>query len=99
MEDVVSGELIGASVVEGVPTQHLAFKGREVDWQIWIEDGPRQLPRKYLITSKKIEGAPEYAILMSDWNLTPKFGDDFFNFKPPPGAAPIAPTGQPPTQH
>jgi hypothetical protein len=101
MEDVVSGESLGTSVVQGVPTHHLAFKGRVVDWQIWIEDGPRQLPRKYVITSKNIEGAPEYAILLSDWNLNPKLANDFFNFKPPPGAAPIAPTApaQPRTPH
>ncbi len=89
MDDVVSGESLGASVVEGTPTQHLAFQGRDVDWQIWIEDGPRPLPRKYVITSKNIEGAPEYEILLSDWNLDPKLSDDFFKFKPPPGAAPI----------
>jgi hypothetical protein len=89
MEDAVSGELIGASVVQGTPTQHLAFRGREVDFQIWIEDGPRPLPRKYVITSKNIEGSPEYEILLSDWNLDPKLQDDFFKFKPPPGAQPI----------
>lgn len=89
MDDVVSGESLGASVVQGTPTQHLAFRGRDVDWQIWIEDGPRPLPRKYVITSKNIEGAPEYEILLSDWNLDPKLPDDLFKFKPPPGAAPI----------
>jgi hypothetical protein len=92
MEDVVSGESLGTSVVQGVPTHHLAFRGREVDWQIWIEDGPRQLPRKYVITSKKIEGSPEYEVLLSDWNLEPKFADNVFEFRPPPGAAPIRAT-------
>jgi hypothetical protein len=99
MEDVVSGESLGASVVEGVPTQHLAFRGRDVDWQIWVEDGPRPLPRKYVITSKNIEGAPEYEIVLRDWNLAPKLSDDLFKFKPPPGAAPIgtqAPTPRTP---
>jgi hypothetical protein len=97
MEDVVSGESLGASVVEGVSTQHLAFRGRDVDWQIWIEDGPRPLPRKYVITSKNIEGAPEYEIVLRDWNLAPKISDDLFKFKPPPGAAPI-PTKTPTPQ-
>jgi hypothetical protein len=98
MDDVVSGQSLGTSVVQGVPTHHLAFRGRDVDWQIWVEDGPRQLPRKYVITSKNIEGSPEYEILLSDWNLDPKLADDLFKFKPPPGAAPIgtsAPTKAP----
>ena len=89
MDDVVSGEVVGTSVVQGVPTHHLAFRGRDVDWQIWVEDGPRQLPRKYVITSKNIEGWPEYEILLSDWNLDPKVADDLFKFKPPPGVTPI----------
>jgi hypothetical protein len=101
MDDVVSGESLGTSIVEGVATHHLAFRGREVDWQIWIEDGPRPLPRKYVITSKNIEGSPEYEILLSDWNLDPKLADDLFKFKPPPGAAPVGATApaQPRTPH
>jgi hypothetical protein len=90
MDDVISGESLGRSLVDGVPTQHLAFRGRDVDWQIWIEEGARPLPRKYVITSKGIEGAPEYEIKMSDWNLTPNLGDDLFRFQPPPGAQPLS---------
>jgi hypothetical protein len=97
MEDVVSGESLGASVVEGVPTHHLAFRGRDVDWQIWVEDGPRPLPRKYVITSKNIEGAPEYEIVLRDWNLDPKLSDDLFKFKPPPGSTPMKETPPPQT--
>jgi hypothetical protein len=101
MDDVVSGESLGTSVVEGVATHHLAFRGREVDWQIWIEDGARPLPRKYVITSKNMEGSPEYEILMSDWNLDPKLADDLFKFTPPPGAASVGASApaQPRTPH
>lgn len=92
MEDVLSAESLGTSVVQGVATQHLVFRGRDVDWQIWIEDGPVPLPLKYVITSKDVEGSPEYEILLSDWNLDPKLSDDFFNFRPPPGVTPIGAT-------
>jgi len=90
MEDVISGKSLGTSIVDGVPTHHLAFQGRDVDWQIWIEDGPRPLPRKYVITSKGLEGSPEYEIVLSSWNLNPPVGDDLFRFQPPPGAEPIS---------
>ena len=79
-DDVVSGESLGASEVQGTPTQHKAYRFRDVDWQIWIEDGPRPLPRKNVITTKNIEGAPENEILKSDWNLDPKLQDDLFKF-------------------
>jgi hypothetical protein len=101
MEDTVSGESLGASVVQGVPTHHLVFQGREVDWQIWIEDGPQPLPRKYVITSKKIDGAPEYSVLLSDWKLEPKVEANWFEFKPPAGATPVSANapGQTETPH
>jgi hypothetical protein len=95
MQEVISGESLGPSVVDGVPTQHLAFRGRDVDWQIWIEDGPRPLPRKYVITSKKVEGSPEYEVVMN-WNLAPKLGDDLFRFQPPQGAQPLKGGATPP---
>jgi hypothetical protein len=91
MEDTIAGESVGLSIVDGVPTHHLAFRGRDVDWQIWIEDGPRPLPRKYVITSKNVEGAPDYEIVLSQWNLDPRLGDDFFRFQPPTDARPLAP--------
>jgi hypothetical protein len=96
MQDVVSGESLGESVVDGTPTHHLVFHGRDVDFQIWIEDGPRQLPRKYVITSKNMEGSPEYEIRLSNWNLDPKLANDLFKFKPPPGASQIEATAPQP---
>jgi hypothetical protein len=91
MDEVVSGQSLGTSIVDGVPTHHLAFQGRDVDWQIWIEDGPRPLPRKYVITTKGLEGSPEYEIVLSGWTLDPKLGDDLFRFQPPAGAQPRTP--------
>jgi len=33
-------------VVEGVRCDNLAFRAPNVDWQIWIQEGPEPLPRK-----------------------------------------------------
>jgi hypothetical protein len=93
MEDVVSGQSLGPSIIDGAPTHHLVFRGRDVDWQIWISDGPRPLPKKYVITSKKVEGSPEYEIVLSNWNLDPRLGDELFKFRPPRDARQIPPTG------
>lgn len=41
MDGVESGFVVGDSVVDGVRCTHLAFRAPHVDWQIWIEDGPR----------------------------------------------------------
>jgi hypothetical protein len=86
MEDVVSGLYVGMSVVGGVKCHHLAFRGNEVDWQIWIEDGDKPLPKKFIITTKWMTGAPQFTVLIKDWDLSPKFSEDVFTFVPPKDA-------------
>jgi hypothetical protein len=86
MEDVVSGFYVGLSVVDGVKCNHLAFRGNEVDWQIWIEDGDKPLPKKFVITTKWMTGAPQFTVLVKSWNLSPKLTEDLFTFVPPKGA-------------
>jgi len=89
LEDAISGFYVGLTLVGGVQCHHLAFRGKEVDWQIWIQNGEKPLPVKYLITSKWITGAPQYTVVLSNWNLKPDLGDDLFIFKPPKGAEKI----------
>ena len=36
----------------GTPCHHIAFSTDVVDWQLWIEDGPRPFPRKARVTYK-----------------------------------------------
>jgi hypothetical protein len=88
-EDVLSGFYVGMSVVEGVKCHHLAFRGNEVDWQIWIEDNDKPLPKKFLVTSKWVTGAPQFTVVIKNWNLSPKLTDNMFTFVPPKGAQKI----------
>ena len=83
MEDVVSGFYVGLSVIDGVKCHHLAYRGNETDWQIWIEAGDKPLPKKFIITSKWMTGAPQFAIHVGSWELDPKFDDAMFQFMPP----------------
>jgi hypothetical protein len=85
MEDVTSGRYLGSVLVDGQRCHHLAYRGREVDWQIWIEDGPKALPCKYLIVSKTMRSQPEFSATFSRWDLRP-LGDEIFRFTPPVGA-------------
>ncbi len=84
-----SGFVVGPSVVAGIKCTHLAFLGAEVDWQIWIEDGDKPLPRKFVLTSKQVTGAPEFTVLVRSWDLTPKLTEREFTFVPPKGAKKI----------
>ena len=98
MEDVISGMYVGTGTVAGVRCHHLAFRGTQTDWQIWIEDGAMPLPRKMVITSKWTTGAPQYTVTTSDWNMAPKLAAGRFKFVPPKDAVQldfIAPAAAP----
>jgi hypothetical protein len=84
-----SGFVVGPSVVGGVKSTHLAFRGAEVDWQIWIEEGGRPLPRKFVLTSKQVKGEPQFTVLIRSWDLAPKLTEQMFSFTPPKGAKKI----------
>ncbi|MFP2924352.1 DUF2092 domain-containing protein [Pyxidicoccus sp. 3LG] len=89
-DNMNSGRYLGRANVEGVTTHHLAFRGDEVDVQLWIEDGPRPLPRKYVVTSKEDPQAPQYSVVLSDWDLTPRLSDAQFTFQPPSDAMKVS---------
>src|SRR6267142_869208 len=89
LKESSSGFVVGPSVVGGVKCTHLAFRGSEVAWQIWIEDGDKPLPRKFILTSKQDKGEPEFTVLVRSWDLTPKLTDREFTFVPPKGAKKI----------
>ncbi|HXI83883.1 MAG TPA: DUF2092 domain-containing protein [Verrucomicrobiae bacterium] len=86
---IVSGRDIGPVTVLGTPCEHLAFSLGRVDWQIWIEDGMKPVPRKIVITYKDEEGTPEYTAIFSNWDFQTKPPDFLFVFEPPSGASKI----------
>jgi hypothetical protein len=85
---VISGFYVGLSKVQGVPCHHLAFREKDIDWQIWIEDGPTPLPRKFLITDTKAKGL-QFTALFPKWNTSPQLEDALFTFVPPEKAKKI----------
>ncbi len=89
MTDVIDAKYIGQGVIDGVECEHLAFRGVDVDWQIWIETGARPVPRKYVITSKTLAGAPQYTLKIKDWNTDAVADANVFAFKPPADALKI----------
>lgn len=89
MANVIQGSHVGQGVVDGVECEHLAFRGPDTDWQIWIETGAKPVPRKYVITSKTVTGAPQYSLRIRDWKTDANADADFM-FKPPADATKVA---------
>lgn len=59
-EDIKAAYFIAPSMVEGTPCKHYAYRQEEVDWQLWVEDDDTPLPRRLVITSKLVQGQPQY---------------------------------------
>ena len=88
MEQVVSGRFIGRETIDGMAVNHVAFRGEQIDWQMWIKDGPQPLPLRYVITTKDAPGHPAFAVQMSDWNTQPSLPPGTFDFQPPASSKP-----------
>ena len=98
-EGALSGFYVGLSKVQGVPCHHLAFRQKDIDWQIWVEDSPTPVPRKFLITDKKAQGL-QFTAVFTKWNTSPQLEEGLFTFVAPekaekidilPAAAPATP--------
>ena len=88
LTDGITGAfVVGRSYVEGVPCVHLAFRAPQADWQIWIEEGGRPLPRKVVITTRDVLNAPQFDVTVTRWDLSPKVDDRRFSFRPPAGSS------------
>jgi hypothetical protein len=83
------GSVIGVHGCGQQRCHHLLFTQETIDWQIWIETGPRPVPRKLVITYKQEPGSPQYQARLSRWNFQPRLSEHAFTFHPPDGVSEI----------
>jgi hypothetical protein len=81
MEDVFDSKDLGSGVVSGVECDTFAFRKNEVDWQIWVAQGERPYPCRFVVTSKLANGDPQYTIQFHDWKFGNDVAADDFAFK------------------
>jgi hypothetical protein len=89
---VLEAKHVGRGVVEGVECEHLAFRNADTDWQLWVEAGERPVPRKYVITSKTVAGAPQYTLRIRDWKTGISLAPEAFSYAPPADYSGVAVT-------
>lgn len=65
------GVYLGTSEVAGRECHSLAFVADKIDWQIWIDAGPRPTPCKLVITYLTRPGEPQFSAVFSDWDFAP----------------------------
>ncbi|HZS38019.1 MAG TPA: DUF2092 domain-containing protein [Polyangia bacterium] len=86
VDGTATGRYIGLEPIDGAPAHHLAFTKQNVDWQIWIKDGPDAVPLRYVITSKDLPGHPQFTLELRRWQPNAQVAADAFAFTPPDGA-------------
>ena len=76
-----SAFLVGTDTIDGVKTNHYAFREGKIDWQIWIQQGDQPLPRKLVIVDRRDAADPAYIARLT-WTLNPPLTDEDFVFRP-----------------
>jgi hypothetical protein len=86
MRDVTSAVVVGKSTVEGVSCDHLALRRPGVDIQVWVGEGDRPVPCKYVVTDTSTPAFVTTVTVMSDWDFAPALSDATFEFTAPEGS-------------
>ncbi len=77
---ITSAYDVGPATIDGVATEHYAFREPDVDWEVWIQkDQP--LPRKLVIVDRTDPARPTFTSRLT-WQVNPTFTDADFAFVP-----------------
>lgn len=89
-DDITSAFSAGQSNIGGVPCDHLAFKGKDTQWEIWVATGKKPLPVLMTITYMKVPDKPRFIVHFANWKLNAPVAKGTFAFNKPAGATKIA---------
>ena len=81
LEALQSAYKVGTATIDGVETDHFAYREADVDWEVWIQAGDQPLPRKLVIVDRTDPAHPTFMTRLS-WTVNPTFTDADFTFVP-----------------
>ena len=84
--DVTNVKDLGSGVIGGIECDYFAFRAKDVDWQIWVTQGAKPRPCRYVITSTGIPDSPQYTVQLRNWKTGSEVAKTDFAFKAPAGA-------------
>jgi len=79
---------VGTATIDGVETDHYAFREADVDWEVWIQQGDQPLPRKIVIVDRTDPSRPTFTSRLR-WQVNPPLTDADFTFVPDANAKQI----------
>lgn len=72
---------LGTVTLDGVKTTHYAFREPDVDWEVWIDQGDKPLPRKLSIVDRTDPARPAFTTRLN-WTVNPTLSASDFTFVP-----------------
>lgn len=82
---------LGVTWISGRRVHHLACAQASIHWEIWIDDGPQPLIRRFALTHAGPSENPTYLGHIKRWALSPPIPDSAFVPFLPESAAPVEP--------
>jgi len=81
---VRTAEYVGKHRVGSYSCHHLAFTQDTIDWQVWLDADEGLQLRKMVITYKLDDGAPQYTMWVTQFDVLDAAPDALFAFEPSP---------------
>lgn len=81
IDKLTSAFNVGTATIDGVATDHWAFRSEDFDWEIWIERGERPVPRKYVLIDRSDPALPAFTARLA-WEINPALDPAAFTFVP-----------------
>jgi hypothetical protein len=83
------GGQVGTSTIDGVHCSHFFFEAPDMEFELWLEDNERSLPRRFVVTYLSVPGRPIFIAEISNWDFSIQAPDSEFEFQPPVGVAKV----------
>jgi hypothetical protein len=81
--DTTTGGWVGRETIDGQETDHLAFKDKGVNWEVWVASTGDPLPTKAVAEFTEDKRLRKVEVSFREWNFAPQIASDRFTPKVP----------------
>jgi hypothetical protein len=80
---------VGTATLDGVKTDHWAYRTDDYDWELWMEQGDKPLPRKFVLIDRTDPTLPAFTARLT-WQVNPTLDPAAFTYVPAADAIAIS---------